>query len=76
MYSVIKLVLVLPVVTTTVERAFSVMKIIMNRLHNRIRDAWMNDCLVTYIERDIFNSIDNKLIIQRFQNIKSHRGQL
>ncbi|KAH7655708.1 Ribonuclease H-like protein [Dioscorea alata] len=36
----------------------------------------INDCLVTYIERDIFNNIDNETVIQRFQNMKSRRGQL
>ena len=36
----------------------------------------MNDCLVTYIEKYVFNKIDNELIIQRFQNIKSRKGQL
>ena len=34
---------------------------------------WMNDCLIVYIERDITCSIDNKTIIQRFQNIKTHK---
>ena len=37
-YSLITLALILLVVTTTVERAFSAMKIIKNRLHNRIGD--------------------------------------
>ena len=49
------------------------MKIVKNRLRNRLGDAWMNDCLVTYIEKDVFNKIDNEQIIQRFQNMKSHR---
>ena len=39
-------------------------------------DQWMNDCLVTYIEKDVFDSIDNELIMQRFQNMKSRRRQL
>lgn len=34
----------------------------------------MNNCLVTYIERDVFNSIDNETIIQSFQNMKYHPG--
>jgi len=55
---------------------FSAMKIVKNRLRNRLGDAWMNDCLITYIEKDVFNKINNELIIQRFQNMKSRRGQL
>ena len=33
--------------TATVERAFSTINIIKNRLRNQIGDQWMNDCLVT-----------------------------
>ena len=70
-YLLVKLALLLPVATATVERAFSAMKFIKNRLRNRMGDQWMNDCLVTYIEKDVFDSIDNELIMQRFQNMKS-----
>lgn len=28
-----------------------------------VEDDWMNDCLVTYIEKDVCNSIDNEKII-------------
>ncbi|KAF8411895.1 hypothetical protein HHK36_004453 [Tetracentron sinense] len=64
------------IATATVERAFSAMKILKNRLRNRMGDELMNDCLVAYIEKDIFDSIDNEAIIQRFQNMKTRRGQL
>ena len=30
----------------------------------------MNDCLVPYIEKDIFDSIDNKTIIIEFKKIR------
>ncbi|KAL7200857.1 hypothetical protein ACSBR1_032725 [Camellia fascicularis] len=50
------------------------MKFIKNRLRNRMGDQWLNDCLVTYIEKDVFDSVDNELIMQRFQNMKSRRG--
>jgi hypothetical protein len=49
----------------TVERAFSAMKIFKNRLRNRMGNQWMNDCLVTYIENDIFKTISNEKNIQR-----------
>jgi hypothetical protein len=66
--------LILPVTTATVERAFSAMKFAKNRFHNRIGDQWMNDCLVTYIEKDVFDSIGNDFIMKRFQNMKTRRG--
>ncbi|KAH7679324.1 Ribonuclease H-like protein [Dioscorea alata] len=71
-----KLASILFVATASVERTFSAMKIVKNWLRNRMGDNLMNDCLVTYIERDIFNNIDNETIIQWFQNMKSRRGQL
>ena len=36
----------------------------------------MDDCLVTYIEKDIFKTIECEEIIQRFQDMKNRRGQL
>jgi len=36
----------------------------------------MNDNLVIYIEKDIFDKIDNEAIMERFQNIKTRREQL
>ena len=55
-----------------IEKSF-LMKYIKNELHNQIGDQWMNDCLVVYIEKDVVCSIDNKIIIQRFQNMKTRR---
>ena len=70
-YSLVTLALILLVTTITVERAFSAMNIIKNRLRNQIGEQWMNDCLVTYIEKNIFKTIKCEEIIQRFQNMKN-----
>ena len=70
-YSLVTLVLILQVATATFEKAFSAMNIIKNRLRNQIRDQWMNDCLVTYIEKDIFKTIKCEEIMQQFQNMKN-----
>ncbi len=32
----------------------------------------INNCFVTYNERDMFDNINNKLIIQQFQKMKPH----
>ncbi|PKU82549.1 hypothetical protein MA16_Dca026094 [Dendrobium catenatum] len=71
-----KLALILPIATATVKRTFSTMNIIKNPLRNRMGDSWMNDCLLTYIEKDIFNSVDNDLIVQRFKKMKTRREKL
>jgi hypothetical protein len=75
-YRLLKLAMILPVATATTERSFSAMKFVKNMLHNRIADEWMNDYLVTCVEKDVFNNIDNELIIQRFHDMKSHNEQL
>ncbi|KAJ9170334.1 hypothetical protein P3X46_018449 [Hevea brasiliensis] len=75
-YLLIKLSLILPVAIATVERAFSAMNIIKSLLRNRMGDELLNDCLVTYIERDVFANIDNKVIMNRFQSMKNTRELL
>ncbi|PIA59014.1 hypothetical protein AQUCO_00400101v1 [Aquilegia coerulea] len=66
----------LRVATAGVERAFSAMNIIKNKLRNQMADNWMNDILVTYIEKDICETIDDETIMQRFQKMATRRGQL
>ncbi|XP_038711756.1 uncharacterized protein LOC120005951 [Tripterygium wilfordii] len=75
-YRLLKLALLLPVATATVESAFSAMKIIKNRMRNRMGDQLLHDSLVVYIERNKLNEISNETIIQRFQKMKTRRKQL
>jgi len=49
------LVLLLPVATASVERAFSAMNFVKNK--NNMEDQYLNDCLVTFIEKDFFFSM-------------------
>ncbi|KAJ9537272.1 hypothetical protein OSB04_030005 [Centaurea solstitialis] len=74
-YLLIKLAFTLPVATATVERSFSAMHIVKNRLRNRMGDQWMNDNLVTYIEKDVLAEVKNEDIIDVFQKMKTRRGQ-
>ena len=75
-YKLLKFTLILPVKTISVERVFSIMNIVKSRLHNRMRDQWINDYLITYIEFDIFDTINNDVIIEQFQNISKRRDSL
>ena len=72
----IKFSLLLTVTIATVNKVFSAMHIVKSRLRNKMGDKWMNDSLVVYIEKDIFDKIDNEAIMKRFQNIKTRREQL
>ena len=67
---------ILPVATASIERVFSAMKVIKNRLRNRIENNWLNTCLITYIDTDVFKKVKNKVIMQRFHSIKPRREQL
>ena len=75
-YLLVTLALFLPIATTTVERVFSAMNYVKNRLRSRMGDEWLNDNLVVYIEIDVFDCIDNETIVQHFQHMKSRRGIL
>ncbi|KAL3819974.1 hypothetical protein ACJIZ3_005879 [Penstemon smallii] len=75
-YLLLKLALILPVATATVERAFSAMKYIKNRLRNRMGNEWLNDCMITYIEKDVFDTISNDAIMRRFQSMTNRRVHL
>ncbi|KAL7221025.1 hypothetical protein ACSBR1_023057 [Camellia fascicularis] len=70
-YKLLTLALILPIATATIERAFSMPKIVKTRLHDENGDQLMNDSLVVYIEGEICSSIPNKAIMHRFQNMES-----
>ncbi|ESQ30797.1 hypothetical protein EUTSA_v10012204mg [Eutrema salsugineum] len=72
-YRLLKLILILPVATATVERCFSVMKIVKTDGRNRMGDQFLNDCLVCFVEKDVFQTITNESVIKRFQDIKDRK---
>jgi len=65
-FLLVKLSLILPVAIALVEKISSMMKLVKSRLHNQIMDDWLNDYLITYIEKKIFGSVDNEKILQHF----------
>ncbi|XP_070045761.1 uncharacterized protein [Nicotiana tomentosiformis] len=75
-YLLVKLTLILPVATATVERAFSSMKYIKDELRSSIGDAFLNDCLVCYFEKEVFSNVSNDAIIDRFQSMRTRRVQV
>jgi hypothetical protein len=75
-YRLIELALILPVSTTSVERAFLAMKIIKTNLRNKMADEWFNHLMVCYIEREIFKELDDSTILRRFQGMKTRKMNL
>jgi hypothetical protein len=72
-YELLKLVLLLPVATTGVERVFSAMVLVKTKLRNKMGDSILDDCLVTFIERDIFFEVDEDDIIKTFMSLRKRR---
>jgi hypothetical protein len=75
-YRLIELTLILPVATASVERIFSAMNIIKTDLRNRVSDEWFNDLMICYTEREIFRSLDDRMIMERFQAMTKRRMAL
>ena len=67
-YRLIELALLVPVVTTIIERAFSTTKIIKTDLRNMMSGGWLNYLMVCYIDRGgIFKSLHRGKIKNDFQ---------
>ncbi|KAI9174544.1 hypothetical protein LWI28_018846 [Acer negundo] len=69
----IHLVLTLPVSTATIERASSAMKLVKTPLRNKMKDDFLTDCMVIYIEREIADITDLDSIIDEFDNVKPRK---
>jgi hypothetical protein len=72
-YELFKLVLLLPVITVSVERVFSTMVLVKTKLRNMMGDGLLDDCLVTFIERNIFFEVDEDDIIKTFISLRMRR---
>jgi hypothetical protein len=73
-YQLLKVVLILSVATTSVERCFSAMNVVKKKLHNKMDDQFMSDCLICYMEKDIFSTISNDAVIDLFKKMKFGMG--
>ncbi|XP_051120412.1 uncharacterized protein LOC127244118 [Andrographis paniculata] len=71
----LKLALVLPIVTTTIERCFSAMKLVKSYLRNRMGDDLLNDSLICAIEKETLVNVPNEAVVNRFQSMKERREQ-
>ena len=74
-YLLLKMVLLLPVATASVERAFSGMDFVKTKRRNKMSDTLLDDCLVTFMERDILKDVDEDDVIKTFMAIRNRRPQ-
>ncbi|XP_058742661.1 uncharacterized protein LOC131615193 [Vicia villosa] len=68
-YTLVKLIVSLPVAIASVERVFSGMKYVKSELRSRMTNSWLNDCLVKFVEKEVFDTIDDMDTIRRFQGM-------
>jgi hypothetical protein len=72
----IRLVLTLPVSTAITEREFPAMKHVKTVLRNKIKEEFLTDSMMIYIEREIVEDIDSDSIIDEFYSTKHQRVQI
>ena len=56
--------------TASVERVFSAMVLVKTKSRNKMGDSVLDDCLVTFIEQDIFFEVNEDDIIKIFMSIR------
>ena len=72
-YRMVRLVLTLPVSTTTTKRAFSVMKVVKTNLWNKMENDFLTDSLMLYTEKDIVSTFSLDSIVDDFEDLKECR---
>ena len=69
-HRLLKLVLVLPVATATIERCFSGMKIVKTNLYNRMGDQHLSHRLICYTEKEEMKKVSNEAVVRRFMTME------
>ena len=72
-YLLLKLGLVLPVATATVERVFSGMKIVKTSLCNYMGDQYMSNSLICYVEKEKMLKVTNAAVVDRFKKMRDRK---
>ncbi|GKA78864.1 zinc finger MYM-type protein 1-like protein, partial [Tanacetum coccineum] len=73
-YRLLKLALILPVATATVERCFSKMKLVKTDLRNRMGEEYFNGALICAIEKEELLNVTNEVVRKQFFGMKDRRG--
>ncbi|XP_052627759.1 uncharacterized protein LOC111897621 [Lactuca sativa] len=75
-YKLLKLALILPVATASVEICFLKMKLLKTDLRNKIGDDFLNDALLCNVETEALAKVENEKVMERFQKMSARRGQM
>ncbi|XP_023763700.1 uncharacterized protein LOC111912210 [Lactuca sativa] len=74
-YKFLKLTLILPVATASVEKHFSKMKLLKTDLRNKIDDEFLNDALLCIVETEALAKVENEKVMERFQKMSTRRDK-
>ncbi|MFS7938385.1 putative HAT dimerization domain-containing protein [Helianthus anomalus] len=75
-FRVMKLALILPVATATVERCFSKLKLVKTDLHSRMGPEFLNNAMFVRSKRIFFHKVKDDDVMERFQATKKNRTNL
>ena len=75
-YKLLKLALILPVSTATVERCFSKLKLVKTNLCNKMGDDFLNDALLCNVENEALMKVKYEEVMERFTKMRIRRGGL
>jgi hypothetical protein len=69
----LRLLLTLPVSRSSVERAFSALKIIKTRLCNKMEDDFLTNSMIVHIEGELLEDYSYEDIIKDFNDVKDRK---
>ena len=72
-YRMVRLVLTLPISTTTTEQTFSAMKVVKTNFRNKMKNDFLMNSLMLYIEKDIVSTFSLDSIVDDFEDLKERR---
>ncbi|XP_052627237.1 uncharacterized protein LOC128133745 [Lactuca sativa] len=75
-YKLLKLALIVPVATASVERCFSNLKLSKTDLRDKIGDEFLNDALLCNVETEALMKVEDEKVMERFQKMSARRGQI
>jgi hypothetical protein len=76
LHRLLRLLIILPVSTASVERAFSSLKIIKTRLCNKMEDNYLANTLLVQVEQEIAAQYSYEDIMADFKARKNRRATL
>ena len=56
-------------------RVFSAMDLVMDKLRNRVGEQLLYDCLVTFIEREVFMQVKDEALVSFPNHCRSIKSQ-